>query len=714
MSAGILGFIAGLGKGFFQGTLARRKDDRAERGLNIHESVEGRKAFWDQQQKDWREYMETRPTPDGKSQWDMFWEDPNAIPDGPMSPIGAPPHPGPEPQGAAGEQGPALEEDPAAPQASASPGDPGSQSGGPTQLQGSGSASEAIPVPAQVTPSAVATPAWNKIGFAAEGGPVSVGPATGMTRSGQGGQLWQDPNQQEALPMSPIGQEDPEEAGWRDKLAAHLQDPNRVSTTDYADQQPGLAPIERSPSQMNLRGSGVPIQGVIDAPPQPFGDPRMVAPQAQMWGRAAEGGPVVVLPKFAEGGAVEVPAEPVAPQALPAQGPAPQQSAAPQREPSKYRDRLSAWQRQAENHAMMAGGLETLTKFRDMENATSRRAIMGYGLDAIRSLDEGNVGDAMRSGNSALESTPFDTGLKFEASEGKLYMVGSDGKKGEPLSANHLRAFVEDNMKTPETYLEWKKQVETERKNLEGEKVARKTAESGRISAEAQAETASFAGQRADAGTATALAAVISSLSRRDAAAHARAEELGWDASESIRVIQLANDFFMNEWRPLTPEVGDWFSDNPEAEGKFKSDVSQLMLEQGPGRGNRNTLDPDKAAIISQLIRQPGGIDLSATHPDFRVQRNKESGEMIAVYDGQTFRIPQGMYTDAMKNFKLVGGDAAPADPAATTSGTGGTEPVPAWQQEALRMGEEDRLKQQTEAISTQQQEDRYRQATHS
>ena len=710
MSGAVLGFIAGLGKGFFQGTLARRKDDRAERGLNIHESVEGRKAFWDKQQKDWREYMETRPTPDGKSQWDMFWEDPNAIPDGPMSPIGAPPHPGPEPQGAGGE-GPALEEDPMAPEPTASAGPPGSQSSGPTQLQGSGSAPGAIPVVAQVTPSAVATPAWNKIG-AAEGGPI-VGPAAGgMTRSGQGAQLWQDPNQQEALPMSPVGQEEVEEAGWKEKLTAHLQDPNRVSTTDYAAQQPGMAPIERSPSQMNLRGSQVPVQGVIDVAPQQFGAPQVVAPQQQMWGRAAEGGPVVVLPKFAEGGAVEVPAQqmaPPAPQAVPTGEP--QQQAAPQRQPSKYRDRLNAWNRQAENHAMMAGGLETLAKFREMENATSRRAILGYGLDAIRSLDEGNVGDAMRSGNSALESTPFDTGLKFEASEGKLYMVGEDGKRGEPLSANHLRAFVEDNMKTPETYLDWKKQVEVERSAQEDEKTRRKTAESGRISAEAQAETASYAGQRADAGTAQALASVISALGRRDAAAHARAEELGWDASESIRVIQLANDFFMNEWRPLTPEVGDWFSDNPEAEGKFKSDVSQLMLEQGPGRGGRNTLDPDKAAIISQLIRQPGGIDLSATHPDFRVMKNKETGEVAAVYDGQTFRIPPGMYKDAMKNFKLVGGDAAPTDPAATTSQAG---PTPAWQQEALRMGEEDRLKQSTEALNTQQQEDQYRQATHS
>lgn len=715
MSAGAIGFIGGLMGGYIREKRARGVDDRAERGMQIHEGVEGRKAFWDQQQRDWREYMETRPTPDGKSQWDQFWEDPNAMPDGPMSPIGEPQQPQ-TPAGTMEDQGPAMEGE--APMGSGAPGDPamgqtGGGGGGAAPL-GAAAPDGAIPVAPPMQASNVATPAWNRIG-AAEGGRISVS-------SGGQHKLWEGAPQEDNNPvgaltgtpqMSPIGTEgllpDLERQAQEEEMLARQRQfaEGAAAAQGWADQQPGMQPIERNPSQMRLRGAG-PVQGAIDVRRS---DPRMVQPQQHQWGRAAEGGPVEVMARFAEGGMAEVPQQ----GAIPAEGigeitpgPAPQQSpAAPERVPSRYRDRLAAWQRQAENHAMMAGGLETLTKFREMENATSRRAVMGYGLDAIRSLDEGNVGDAMRSGNSALESTPFDTGIKFEASEGELYMVGSDGQRGEALTANHLRAFVEDNMKTPETYLEWKKQVETERSALVDERTAAKTAESGRISAEAQAEVASYAGQRADAGTATALAAVIGSLSRRDAAAHARAEELGWDASESIRVIQLANDFFMNEWRPLTPEVGDWFGDHPEAEGKFKSDVSQLMLEQGPGRGGRNTLDPDKAAIISQLIRQPGGIDLSATHPDFRVQRNKETGEMVAVYDGQTFRIPQGMYADAMKNFKLVGGEA---DPDATTSQTGA---LPAWQQSALDMQAEEEAQAQSEAILKQQQEDQYRQATH-
>lgn len=709
--SGILGFIAGLGHGYQKARMDEHKDKRAERGLQIHENVDERKKFWDDQQRNWREYMQTRPTPDGKSQWDVFWEDPNKIPDGPMSPIGDPSQPV-TPPGTMEDSGPALEGE-AETNPLPEPEAQLSQNSGPGASTGAAAPNGAIPIAPVAPGQSVATPAFNRIGRAAEGGPIQVGAGLGM---GNNNQLWTDPNQQPALPMSPVGTEglldDPEALARQEQeqqFAAGME-----QAVGWADQQPGLQPVERNASQMNLRGGGVPVQGAIDVRQS---DPRMIQPQQQQWGRAAEGGPVEVMARFAEGGMAQVPEEgiPTQPGVDMSQSQSLQQSpATPQRQPSKYRDRLSAWQRNAENHAMMAGGLETMQKFRDMENATSRRAIMGYGLDAIRAMDEGNIGDAMRSGNSALESTPFDTGIKFEAGDGNLYMVGKDGKRGKPLTADHLRAFVEDNMKTPETYLDWKKQYEVERHAGETESVARKTAESGRISAEAQAETASFAGQRADAGTAQALAAVISSLSRRDAAAHARADELGWDPMESVQIIKGANDFFMDESRAITPEVGKWFGENPQAEGKFKSDVSQLILEQGPGRNGRNTMDFDTAAIVSQLIRQPGGIDLEQHAPDFEVRKNKETGELIAIYDGQSFRLPPGMYKDAMKNFKLVespGEGGGKTDPPATTSQAG---PRPAWEQEAIRMGEEDRLNATKEALATGQQEDQYRQATHS
>lgn len=161
----------------------------------------------------------------------------------------------------------------------------------------------------------------------------------------------------------------------------------------------------------------------------------------------------------------------------PAPAPAPQQL-------GSRRDRYNAWNSKAERLMFLTGGMEGLTKFREMENAVSRKQVMGYGLQAVRAMDEGDVGGAMKAANSALESTPFDTGLQFEAHNGQLHMVGADGKPGAALSADHLRAFVEDNMKTPEQYLAWKEQYETERSAKEREKTQAINAESTRRQAD--------------------------------------------------------------------------------------------------------------------------------------------------------------------------------------------------------------------------------------
>lgn len=671
MSAGVLGFFAGLGKGYFQGTLARRKDDRAERGLQIHENIDERKGFWDDQQRNWREYMESRPTPDGSSQWDKFWTDPNKLPDGPMSPIGAPPPPGAAPTG----EGPALEADPAAPGVSPSPGDPGSQSSGPTQLQGSGATPAAIPVAAQPAPSAVATPGWNKIGRdarAADGGPIAVAP---MQRSGQ---LWQDPNVQEALPMSPIGQEEVDPRGEAAAFARQQAWDSRTRASEFAAQQPGMAPIERSPSQMNLRGAG-PMQPPIQVPGQVAGGP-VAAPvaqaiQMQPWNRAAEGGPVEVLPQYQEGGSVEVPAIAAEGAGEITPGPAPQQSPNPP-PPSKYRDRLNAWQRGAESHAMMAGGLETLQKFREMENASSRRMILGYGLDAIRALDEGNVGDAMRAGNSALEATPFDTGMKFVAQNGQLHMVGEDGQPGEALTPNHLRAFVEDNMKTPETYLEWKKQVETERAGREGEKLRGREAA---VSERRITLDETYREQETDAKTLSALAAYENSQAARDRAARmaAAAAAGGWDENNRLAIERDSQDWVLDNFDPLHEDIDDYFKDNPIAWIDFKNDVLELQLyNPWSTQSQSGSVGRDAASIVSQLIRQPGGVsekDLGLAEGDFMISEHPDApGEVIVNYKGQLIALPKVMHADARKHSAYL---EAPAEGGGDKQQTGAAAP---------------------------------------
>jgi hypothetical protein len=184
------------------------------------------------------------------------------------------------------------------------------------------------------------------------------------------------------------------------------------------------------------------------------------------------------MPGAQDGGAMEVPQQAQQPQqqALPQPQqqqalPQPQQQQQPAMPQTTRRERYNDWYNDTARYAILTGGLEGYKMFQDMENATSRRQVMGYALQAVDAMDRGNVGEAMRAGNAALEVTPFDTGMKFEAHNGNLYMVGKDGKRGDPLNADHLRAFTENHMKTPETYLDWKKQYEVERGALVSEKL---------------------------------------------------------------------------------------------------------------------------------------------------------------------------------------------------------------------------------------------------
>ena len=198
--------------------------------------------------------------------------------------------------------------------------------------------------------------------------------------------------------------------------------------------------------------------------------------------------PPEATPGAIPAGAGQPPPAAAAPGAIPAAGGAPPPAAGGAPPPAaarpSRRERYNEWFDKGKRLSLLTGGLEGLSKFEEMENATSRRQVMGYGLQAARAMDEGNVGEAMRAGNAALETTPFDTGLKFEAIGGKLHMVGEDGKPGAPLGANELRAFVEDNMKTPEQYLDWKAQYEVERGALVKEGIAAKNAESTRRQAD--------------------------------------------------------------------------------------------------------------------------------------------------------------------------------------------------------------------------------------
>jgi hypothetical protein len=328
--------------------------------------------------------------------------------------------------------------------------------------------------------------------------------------------------------------------------------------------------------------------------------------------------------RYQEGGAINVPA--VAGEAAGEITPSPapvQQAAAQQPAPqTTRRDRYNQWYSQAAKNAVLTGGLEGYKMFQEMENATSRRQVMGYGLQAARALNEGNVGEAMRAGNSALEVTPFDTGLRFEAIEGQLHMVGKDGKPGVPLKAQHLMAFVDDHMKTPEKYLEWKQQTETERAAREGEKIERFKAqtERGKLNLDRQ-----FREQETDAKTLTALAAYRNSEAYADRVARlaAAGANNGWDNNNILAIRRDTEAWDLNNWDPLHDKIKLHFRENPIAQEDFRNDVMEIQVnnpwDESTGSGS---VGRSLAAVISQLVRRPGGVtdkELGLEKGDFNI-----------------------------------------------------------------------------------------------
>lgn len=285
------------------------------------------------------------------------------------------------------------------------------------------------------------------------------------------------------------------------------------------------------------------------------------------------------IPGMAEGGLAQVPQQPqqppqqmMGPQALPVQQP---QQPAPQQDIPSRRERYNQWYNQAAKYAILNGGLEGYGKFEEMENAASRRQVLGYALQAVNAMDQGNVGEAMRAGNAALEVTPFDTGLKFTAENGNLYMVGQDGKKGQPLNADMLRAFTDDHMKTPEQYLDWKKQYETERSNLatetetrrsniERETTAAKNAESTRQQVEQYIKEGPSREALRGAQGWNALATGIAAMQRADAAN--MPDNLAWKTSD---ITKMENDITAGVQKGALGFSGPWarpvFKDSPLA-----------------------------------------------------------------------------------------------------------------------------------------------------
>jgi hypothetical protein len=273
--------------------------------------------------------------------------------------------------------------------------------------------------------------------------------------------------------------------------------------------------------------------------------------------------------------------------------------------------------------------------------------MMGYGMAGVQAMAAGSTGDAVKQLNTMLEVSPEDTGMKFEAFDGRVHLVGADGKRSEPYNQEQVMAMIESKLKTPENYLAFQKEA---RDKWEGEEAAATAAENA-------AAATSVAGTRADeyeldkkyrgretsVEEAKALAALINAKAARERAAAALSAKSGWTAAQQLQIYKDADNWAMED-QELLPGVNEAFLDDPEQWGLHKSDVMNQMTnnpyDQGPTR--------EEASMVSQFLRQPGGVDLGQYMQDgqfkgMQVGQDDKTGIIMVNYNGKSWRLPHSL-----------------------------------------------------------------------
>ena len=403
-------------------------------------------------------------------------------------------------------------------------------------------------------------------------------------------------------------------------------------------------------------------------------------------------------------------------EAIPVPGAAP--GAAPgaipggQPQQPKFDSRRAAykdWFKRSSAAAAMAGGLEGLKGFQDYESATSRKQMMGYGMAGVQAMAAGQAGEAVKQLNTMLEVSPEDTGMRFEAFDGKVHLIGGDGKRSEPYNQAQVMGLIESKLKDPENYLAFQEEArlqgtadEVARSNLIREGTDKQRADAATLTAETGAGQLAldeeYRGRETSVKEAQALASLIAATNVQQRAALALAAANNWTAAQRLQIYKDADSWAMED-QVLLPGVGEAFTDDPKAWADHKSDVMNQMTnnpyEDGPTR--------EEASMVSQFLRQPGGVDLNRYMEDGKfkgmfVKQDPTSGAILVDYGGKEWALPWNLGVIAMK--KIPQASPPPEDATAKT-------------EEALPVGGGDKgvapPEQSARAAGIQTEEDRQR-----
>ena len=490
---------------------------------------------------------------------------------------------------------------------------------------------------------------------------------------------------------------------------------------------PGAVPVAPPPAIPTAPPPGPQITGGIGAAPvvpAPV-PPPVIAPPVppQVAG---------VAPGFAHGGVAQVPddaaipaippqavpPQAVPPQAVPPQAIPPQQAAPPQQAPPQpgppapqpvvgppapeavptqpsppayktRRDEYQDWFKKTSAAVALSGGLEGLQMFRDHEDALSRKQMFGYGMDGVTAMRDGNTGEAVRQLNTMLNVSPADPGMRFEAYDGNVHLVGNDGKRGKPYNQQQVMALIENNLKTPENYLDFqaearaqgvadesvrssketeqlarRAQTEVERGAQEDERLGRRTqteVERGALvteeetmkhnvemetvystNADSRQRAVTVVEKKMPSDIALTGATIIKALKDADsnsvrAASLAKAKALGWSEADFLAINSTLPTMIQNAKLDLGMDWMGPMMDDPAMGILLQGGIIDIMTSNPPEPGGANYAD--SIGIGALAYSGLAGVDLPAGTVIPRV-RQLPTGEWEVDYAGKVIKVP--------------------------------------------------------------------------
>lgn len=344
---------------------------------------------------------------------------------------------------------------------------------------------------------------------------------------------------------------------------------------------------------------------------------------------------------------------------------------APGGAPVRRGDTLNNLESEALQRALIAGGIEEFKSARDAFRMARRGQMVQWGFAAAQAMDANkDAGAAAKQLNTIMDIMPTDTGTKWVAKEGELFMERG-GKLQGPFKAQDVRAYTRQYIMDDDNYESLTKITQEDRKQAEVERAALVEEAQGQQRANAYDRYVSVAeaqqalvkkfrerGMQVDEMNALSNMLRAKAANTRALASIDEALMNGWSNSEIIRIYSDADEWQLNDF-DADRHIQDWMNENKTEWALHRADVANTMLRNPPG-----TIGRDEASLLSQYVRYSNAENATEEQLTQLAQkagiggwgRDEDTGQIVAVINGRQVNLDPGLASAAGKFLRPAGG----------------------------------------------------------